>query len=550
VEEIEMAKLVMYVWMALLILLITGTGQSAHAADPPREGEAVSAGSEFYPAPGRAGVSVRIRTDDDYEDAPGSPQIRLRRGKGRVTFRYTDEDYVLVAVTGSFNDWEAEPMKLDTLTGNWTYRVTLKPGRYSYRFIVEDEDGEWEAIDPENDNARRDDKYGWVSRFKIRDKRHRYRDNPVQTRFCREEMNRLYGKHSVGLDYQRVDGLFLFIAPGAYARHSFGTSIRGRAGYGFSSREWSASGTVAQPLISSGRLQILLSAYAETAYTDQTGIGNLENVLAVSMFRSDFRDYHRREGVATRLVYNIHRLFRVEAGYRADDYKSLENKTSWSMSSGDFRPNLPVQEGNMRSVFGEVHWGSDNVFLRVNYETSGDHITGGDFDFKQLTALGRTQIYLGPSQRFDMRVKYGTNLSGLLPNQRRYFVGGLGTVRGYEYQSLLVGEADTTGYFGGQQMLLANIEYKFGIGLGFIGGLDDDWYWDWDGDVGFDFALFFDTGMAWSDKDAVIKLDDLKSSAGVGFLFGGDDGFRLNVIWPFEDRDKDVVFQARLQRMF
>ena len=77
-----------------------------------------------------------------------------------------------------------------------------------------------------------------------------------------------------------------------------------------------------------------------------------------------------------------------------------------------------------------------------------------------------------------------------------------------------------------------------------------DWDWDWHRDFGFDLALFFDTGMAWSDKNAVIKIDDLKSSAGVGFLFGGDDGFRLDAIWPFEDPENDVVFQARLQRMF
>jgi hypothetical protein len=101
-------------------------------------------------------------------------------------------------------------------------------------------------------------------------------------------------------------------------------------------------------------------------------------------------------------------------------------------------------------------------------------------------------------------------------------------------------------------MLLANVEYKFGIGLGWFSSWDGDWDWDWDWDrdIGFDLALFFDTGMAWSDKNAVIKIDDMKSSAGFGLLFGGDDCFRLDVIWPFEDREKDVIFQARLQRMF
>jgi hypothetical protein len=93
---------------------------------------------------------------------------------------------------------------------------------------VRDEDGEWEAIDPNNDNAKRDSEHGWVSRFRIRSDRHRRRYDPVQTRYCRREMNRLYGDNPVGLDYQRVDGFFLYIAPGAFARHSFGTSVRSR----------------------------------------------------------------------------------------------------------------------------------------------------------------------------------------------------------------------------------------------------------------------------------------------------------------------------------
>ena len=99
-----------------------------------------------------------------------------------------------------------------------------------------------------------------------------------------------------------------------------------------------------------------------------------------------------------------------------------------------------------------------------------------------------------------MRVKYGTALSGSLPNQRRYLVGGLGTVRGYDYQSLLTGDRPP-GAHGGQQMLLANAEITF----------DLDWsrlwersrHWDDDrepadrrGHRGLDLALFFDSGMA------------------------------------------------------
>lgn len=52
-----------------------------------------------------------------------------------------------VYVAGSFNDWILdESCRLKKENGKWSIRLPLKPGRYSYRFII---DGEWKE-DPEN----------------------------------------------------------------------------------------------------------------------------------------------------------------------------------------------------------------------------------------------------------------------------------------------------------------------------------------------------------------------------------------------------------------
>jgi transcriptional regulator with XRE-family HTH domain len=55
-----------------------------------------------------------------------------------------------VALTGSFNSWDKNgvPMKR-ARTGLWTTDVSLKPGRYEYKFIV---DGQW-WTDPANSNT-------------------------------------------------------------------------------------------------------------------------------------------------------------------------------------------------------------------------------------------------------------------------------------------------------------------------------------------------------------------------------------------------------------
>jgi 1,4-alpha-glucan branching enzyme len=46
-----------------------------------------------------------------------------------------------VSVAGSFNGWKANATPLNSLGGvKWTRELTLPPGRYEYRFVV---DGRW-----------------------------------------------------------------------------------------------------------------------------------------------------------------------------------------------------------------------------------------------------------------------------------------------------------------------------------------------------------------------------------------------------------------------
>jgi len=53
-----------------------------------------------------------------------------------------------VIVTGSFNGWNEENYKMTRKDGTWQYTLNLKPGKYTYKFIV---DGQW-MIDPANED--------------------------------------------------------------------------------------------------------------------------------------------------------------------------------------------------------------------------------------------------------------------------------------------------------------------------------------------------------------------------------------------------------------
>jgi 1,4-alpha-glucan branching enzyme len=64
-----------------------------------------------------------------------------KAAKRRVSFKITAPEAQQVFLSGSFNDWryDATPLKKDA-TGCWKTQVSLSPGTYEYRFVV---DGTW-----------------------------------------------------------------------------------------------------------------------------------------------------------------------------------------------------------------------------------------------------------------------------------------------------------------------------------------------------------------------------------------------------------------------
>jgi 1,4-alpha-glucan branching enzyme len=68
--------------------------------------------------------------------------------KKRITFKLEAAEAQQATLVGDFNSWDEKKhvMKKDK-KGRWTKIVTLAPGRYEYKFLV---DGQWHN-DPSND---------------------------------------------------------------------------------------------------------------------------------------------------------------------------------------------------------------------------------------------------------------------------------------------------------------------------------------------------------------------------------------------------------------
>ncbi|HET9313983.1 MAG TPA: BamA/TamA family outer membrane protein, partial [Vicinamibacteria bacterium] len=167
---------------------------------------------------------------------------------------------------------------------------------------------------------------------------------------------------------------------------------------------------------------------------------------------------------------NLH----VGVSFRADDFTSLP------VTSGDALkwPNPPVQEGAMNSLVFTARWSWDgglypdwpfernsylvrslqgDLFQRdqgvraeATFEVADEDGLGGDFTFHRLVAQVRGAHTLSPRQTLFGRVLLGFG-GGSLPSQRRFALGGMGTLRG----------RDTKAFADGDRVALVTAEYAF-----------------------------------------------------------------------------------------
>ena len=76
------------------------------------------------------------------EKSIGTPRTKTKILTKKVQFEIIVPEAQEVCLAGDFNNWDtsADPMKKDK-KGIWKTALSLKPGRYEYRLLV---DGNWE----------------------------------------------------------------------------------------------------------------------------------------------------------------------------------------------------------------------------------------------------------------------------------------------------------------------------------------------------------------------------------------------------------------------
>ncbi len=164
--------------------------------------------------------------------------------------------------------------------------------------------------------------------------------------------------------------------------------------------------------------------------------------------------------------------------------------------------------------------GSDNS---ISLEYAGDPLGGSNAFIK---AIGETGWYLpvfsGHVIALHGRIGWVTEHSGGdLPIYEKFFLGGINTLRGFDYHDVGPRDPETGDVIGGEYMLQINLEYRYPLlrKMGLVG------------------VVFFDTGNAWS-KDDGYDLSDLRRSAGLGIRWYSPMGpLRLEYGWVLDPRE-------------
>ncbi len=259
----------------------------------------------------------------------------------------------------------------------------------------------------------------------------------------------------------------------------------------------------------------------------EEGTGGIINTQSTS-------DYYRRIGHYLFGFLNVRPGLELGASFRLDYYTSLPVVTDDSLfGHKEPRPNPAIEEGRMRSLVLAAGWASRgalfptqkakrNSFVQRNLYQLG--VTkpeavrveatlevsrlswGSDYDFTRLIGNVRTHHERGSHFILDTRFVGGVT-EGTPPSFKRFYLGGAGTLRGYEVKQ-----------FDGEEMALFTVEpaYVLGHALPSI-------------------IPFYEGGRTWGE--GTNPAERWRSSLGVSLRWparGSAFFVRVDAVWPLD----------------
>jgi hypothetical protein len=267
--------------------------------------------------------------------------------------------------------------------------------------------------------------------------------------------------------------------------------------------------------------------------SDKWRLTESENTIAGLFSKEDFWDFYWERGFKGEAGLYLTDDWQAGAIYNASRISNLERTARKAIFGGKkkFRENwstiLP-DSTDILAMPGDLK----EAGLKLGYDTRHDQtktykagavaslewrktVSNSSFDYQMTTADAKTFLPVASNQLLILHARGGYS-NDYLPLFKRFFLGGIGSLRGYDYKE-----------FEGNR-------YAF---------LSADYVWRFfNSDFGA--GLFFDTGKAaCSGHD--FKSGQLKTDVGISFLI--EDAFRIDLAQRLDNLDRHPVVSARLE---
>ena len=189
--------------------------------------------------------------------------------------------------------------------------------------------------------------------------------------------------------------------------------------------------------------------------------------------------------------YEVGDVYDIDKNYAPESIKYLEGENSTSSIT------TSIIYDSRDKAFNAT----EGLKSLLSVEYAGG-VIGGNIAFTKTTLDSGWYIPLFLSTVGFLHVETGHiqgNSTGELPDYERFYLGGINSLRGFEWRAIHT--VDENGYIsGGNKFIQFNIEFLIPIikSAGLVG------------------VLFYDTGNVWNEG-YTIQLGDLRESAGFGF---------------------------------
>ncbi|MBN1293350.1 MAG: BamA/TamA family outer membrane protein [Candidatus Latescibacteria bacterium] len=308
------------------------------------------------------------------------------------------------------------------------------------------------------------------------------------------------------------------------------SKISGSTQYHWGNKEWTYRAN-AEKKISWRYYDLTLGGTYRLDYESgmDWAIPKYDSYLNAFLLGLETKNYYEVEGATGYITQSFGNMFDITAEYFEEDYSSVKKHTNWSVGNNrhkkeDNPPLSPAAVGNITGMHYSAEFRIGNSFANSVLSFSAERT----YD-RKLDSLPEYTRYMGSAvytSRFPYRNLIKIRVVGgysedVLPEQKAFRLGGLNTLRGFDFGSIPEPPQGMNGFDyhgGGNRMFLTNIDY-------FLSGDDE-----------FGMVLFGDVGNVWI-KGEDTDVEDLRRDLGVGLVFEGD-------FFPIEDRSSNEIVDA------